>query len=283
MQRLLLLLAVVFSSLLTLWLFLLILSGLTSLLAPLETQIWLFYSTLTLLFAIGAWLLSRDVARWSVGVRELSVGETWLRDVVRELSERAGLKATPKVGVYESFEVNAWATGPTRNLAMVAVSTRLLETLPRPAIEAVIAHEIAHVANGDMVTMTLLRAWINALVLIPAHFTTCLVTRAVNPRGKAAVYLLTFSILQILISPLGSLWVNAFSLRREFRADQDGAALTSVEQMRNGLMTILHTQTELDDSHQLLSGFKILGHSADNWGALFLSHPTLDQRIERLT
>jgi heat shock protein HtpX len=283
LNRILLFFAVVTLSLFTLWLFFLALVGLTGLLAPLETQLWLAYSLFAFTTALGAWLLSRVTARWSLGVRALNENELWLAECLARLADKAGLRKPPELGVYESFEVNAFATGATRKRALIAISTGALASLPRPALEAILAHEIAHVVNGDMVTMTLLRGWINALVLIPARITARLVSQAATARQRGSIYFLTYLVFQLLVCPAASLLVCSVSRRREFAADAAGAKLVPKDQMRTGLMSLRDVYGEVDDCHQAFQALKISGHSARALAALFLTHPTIDARISRLT
>lgn len=282
-QRILLLLTVMALSLLTLWLFLLALVGLTGLLAPLESHLWLAYSLFALTSAIGAWLLSRGTARWSLGVRSLRADELWLKQMAEELAHKAGLLKTPEIGIYESFEVNAFAAGVSCARSLIGVSTGMIESFPRPAIEAALAHEIAHIKNGDMVTMTLLKSWINALVLLPARLIAWLTSRTADPRQRGAVYLLTYTALQLLICPAASLLVCHISRQREFRADREAAKLISTEQMRAGLTSLREVYGLVDDTHQAFQALKISGHSAEAFASLFFTHPTIEQRIRRLT
>jgi len=270
----------------TLWVAFLLLVGCLGLHAGMETRIWIVYSALGSVGAFVSLASSRSLAKWSMGVRLISgeenFPERWLLETVHRLAQKAGLQVMPEVGVYESFEINAFATGPTKKKSLVAVSQGLLDQLPREAIEGILAHEVAHIANGDMVTMTLLQGVLNTMVLIAARLIARLVSRSAHPRTQGAVYLLTFICLQIVLSPFASLVVCYFSRRREFRADRDGAALVGLGKMRSGLTSLRAVYGDVDDSHLALSTLKISGHSAEKVAALFLTHPRLEDRLRQL-
>ncbi|MCL0078039.1 M48 family metalloprotease, partial [Peptococcaceae bacterium] len=156
---------------------------------------------------------------------KLSPAEKELLEMVYRIAKKAGLKKMPEIGIYPSKEVNAFATGPSRNNALVAVSSGLLEHLDRDAVEGVVAHEVAHIANGDMVTMTLLQGIINTFVVFLARIVAYFVSSMVRSEMAGIVYITCVIIFQIFFSILGSIVVMAFSRYREYQADAGGALL----------------------------------------------------------
>ncbi|MGE0526441.1 MAG: protease HtpX [Bdellovibrionales bacterium] len=252
-----------------------------------EGSILFFYVLLGFGGAFISLALSRVIAKWSMGVRVIdphttSPVERKLLETVHDLARKARLPAMPEVGIYDSPEVNAFATGPTKARALVAVSTGLLERMDREAVEGVLGHEIAHIANGDMVTMTLIQGVINTLVLIVARLVSSLVANQVDERARPGVQLLVFYALQIVLSILGSIVVCYFSRAREYRADAGGARLAGRDRMLSGLKSLRHVYGHVDEEHQALATLKISGHPARTLTALFATHPPLEERIRRL-
>ncbi len=230
--------------------------------------------------------LSRVMAKWMMGVKVIDPntqhpGERKLLETVYSLAQRAKLPAMPQVGVYESPEVNAFATGPTKSRALVAVSTGLLERMDNQAVEGVLGHEIAHVANGDMVTMTLIQGVINTLVLIVSRIVASLVASQASERARPMLEMVVFYALQIVLSIFGSMVVATFSRRREFRADAGGARLAGREHMLKGLRSLQGIYGQVDDEHKALATLKISGHPGGLM-ALLATHPPLEERIRRL-
>lgn len=232
--------------------------------------------------------LSRVMAKWMLGVEiidpERAQGPAAeLVQTVHHLARGAGLPALPEVGIYGSPEVNAFATGPTRARALVAVSSGLLGRMGRDEIEAVLGHEVSHIANGDMVTMTLLQGVVNAFVMFFARIIAFAVSQNVKEESRRAMrYLATF-LLEIVLSLLGAMVVAWFSRRREFRADAGGASLTGRQEMINALRA-LRRELEgvgVDDSQPALAAFKISGRR-HGFLALLASHPPLEDRIAAL-
>ncbi len=251
-----------------------------------ESTIWLWYAVLGFGGALISLAMSRMMAKWSMGVRVIdphttNPTERRLLEMVYSLAQKAKLPAMPEVGIYDSPEVNAFATGPTKSRSLVAVSTGLLQRMDQDAVEGVIGHEVAHIANGDMVTMTLLQGVINTLVLIVARLISTVVANNVEERSRPTVQLLTFYALQIVLSILGSLVVCYFSRWREFRADAGGARLAGRDRMLAGLRSLRGIYGQVDDEHQSLATLKISGHSR-SFLALFSTHPPLEERIRRL-
>jgi heat shock protein HtpX len=210
--------------------------------------------------------LSRVMAKWMMGV------------VVIPPDTRE-----PEVGYYPSPEVNAFATGPTRNRALVAVSAGLLQRMDRTQLEGVLGHEIAHISNGDMVTMTLVQGVINAIVMFLARVIAFFIAnRGRDEESSSAPNYLVIFALEMGLSVLGMLVVSAFSRRREFRADEGGAKLAGRTSMIKALEALQSTVAYADLTHkEALATLKISG-KPKGFFALFSTHPPLEERIERL-
>lgn len=231
-------------------------------------------------------LMSRRMALWTTGARVLepaapaAEADRWLLASVRRLAERSGLPM-PMVAVYDAPEPNAFATGPSRRSSLVAVSTGLLATMNREEVEAVLAHEISHVANGDMVTLTLLQGVLNTFVLLLARVIGQTVDRVVfqNRDGAGVGYAVTSVVAQIVLGLLASLVVCAFSRWREFRADAGSARLVGPDAMVAALQRLGRpsSETDLPDS---VRAFGIRGNTA--WSRLWSTHPPLSDRIAAL-
>ena len=232
--------------------------------------------------------ISRITAKWMMGVKVISPdtaqGETGeLVRTVHHLARAAGLEKMPEVGYYDSPEVNAFATGPTRNRALVAVSAGLLQRMHRNQLEGVLGHEIAHIANGDMVTMTLVQGVINAIVMFLARVIAFFIAnRGRDEEGSSGPSYLVIFALEMGLSVLGMLVVSAFSRRREFRADEGGAQLAGRTNMIKALEALQSTAAYADLTHkEALATLKISG-KPKGFFALFSTHPPLEERIERL-
>ncbi len=234
--------------------------------------------------------LSRKMAKWMMGVKliDQSTRDSRLQSIVlrvHEYSKRAGLTVMPEVGVYDSPDVNAFATGPSRSRSLVAVSTGLLDRMNDAETEGVLAHEVAHIANGDMVTMTLIQGVINVFVMFLARILANIVGQFVDENKRFIVQFAVIIALEILLGMLGMLVVSAFSRKREFRADLGGAKYAGKEKMLAAL-TKLKVNSRIDlsqeDDQPALASFKISG-KASRFSKLFSTHPDLDDRIERLT
>jgi heat shock protein HtpX len=241
--------------------------------------------------------LSRLMAKWMMGVQVIppNTNDPVLRQLVETvhgLARGAGLPALPEVGIYDSDEVNAFATGPTRSRALVAVSTGLLQRMGSREVEGVLGHEITHVANGDMVTMTLIQGIINAFVMFLARVLAFVIGSAMRSRdddrdtGGGWMQFLLVMVFQIVFSILGSLVVCWFSRWREFRADAGGAKLAGRENMINALRALrrLHDPEVAAAEASRAQAFQSLKISGQTSGllALFATHPPLEQRIARL-
>ncbi len=188
----------------------------------------------------------------------------------------------PEVGVYDSPEVNAFATGPSKSRSLVAVSSGLMRGMRREEIEGVLGHEVAHIANGDMVTMTLLQGVVNAFVMFAARIVAHLMTRGSDGRqgSGGGMYFLIVIVLQIVFGILGSIIVSWFSRQREFRADYGGATLAGKDDMLAALRRLQANRELVDPRHEALATMKISG--TGRWMVLFSTHPPLETRIAAL-
>ncbi|MHB0994780.1 MAG: protease HtpX [Elusimicrobiales bacterium] len=231
--------------------------------------------------------ISRVSAKLMMGVKVIdpATAQGEAGDLVRtvhRLAAAAGIDRMPEVGWYDSPEVNAFATGPTRNRALVAVSTGLLERMDRKQVEGVLAHEVAHVANGDMVTMTLVQGVINAVVMFAARVAAFFISQRFREESRRTVNMLTTLVLEIALSLLGAMAAAWFSRRREFRADAGGAALAGRESMLSALKA-LKRNAELAElePQPALAALKISGKRG-GFMALLSTHPPLEARIAAL-
>ena len=239
--------------------------------------------------------ISRIMAKMMMGVKVIdpaspgSPTERSLVDTVHRLAERAGLTTMPQVGIYDSPEINAFATGPSRRRALVAVSSGLLQRMDGPAIEGVLAHELSHVANGDMVTMTLLQGVVNTFVMFFARIAAWAVAQALSgdrerDRGGVSpvIHFIAVMVFQIAFSLLGAIVVAAFSRWREYRADRGGATVAGREKMIRALQELkAEFETPVDNRHPSIAALKINGQPSRIL-ALLASHPSLDKRIDAL-
>ena len=242
----------------------------------------------SLIWGMGGAFISLQMSRWiakrATGV-QLIDGRTadsnldWLYQTVERLTRQANLPM-PEVGVYNSPEVNAFATGPSKSRSLVAVSSGLLRSMRPDEVEGVLAHEVAHIANGDMVTMTLLQGVLNAFVIFFARVIASVVTRTDDGRRGGGMYFLVVIVLQIVLGILASLVTAWFSRHREFRADAGGAHLAGRERMLGALRRLAANRELVDTSHQALATMKI--NDLPAWASLFSTHPPLEARIAAL-
>jgi heat shock protein HtpX len=203
---------------------------------------------------------------------------------VERLTQQANLPM-PEVGVYDSPEVNAFATGPSKRRSLVAVSTGLLRSMRPEEVEGVLAHEVAHIANGDMVTMTLLQGVMNAFVMFFARLVAYAITSRGGSRddGRENSYMLTYMVtivLEIVLGIFGSMVTAWFSRQREFRADHGGASLAGRDRMLAALRRLASNRELVDTQQPALATLKISGVS--NWMTLLSTHPPLEARIAAL-
>nr|MBP9604768.1 protease HtpX [Chromatiaceae bacterium] len=229
-------------------------------------------------------LMSKGMAKRSMGVQIIDSPSTpfeqWLMTTVERQSQAAGIKM-PEVGIFDSPDPNAFATGWNRNDALVAVSTGLLQQMNRDEVEAVVGHEISHVANGDMVTLTLVQGVVNTFVVflstIIGHFVDRVIFKTEQGHGPA--YFIVSMVSQVLLSILATMIVMWFSRQREFRADKGGADLTSRNKMASALRALQRVHEPRDLPAGEFAAFGISGSIGDGIKRLFMSHPPLEERI----
>jgi heat shock protein HtpX len=244
---------------------------------------------------VGAFIslgLSRLMAKWMMGVQVIppETSDPALRelvDMVHRLARQAELPNMPEVGIYESPEINAFATGPTKSRALVAVSTGLLQRLGSREVNGVLAHEVTHVANGDMVTMTLIQGLINAFVMFLSQVLAFVISQAIrgkDDRGSFWLRYLLVQVFQVVFSILGFIVVCWFSRIREFRADAGGARLAGRESMINALRALgsLNTPELAKAEAKRSEAFQSLKISGGRVALLFSTHPPIEERIARL-
>lgn len=229
--------------------------------------------------------MSKFIAKRSMGVRVIeqpaNANEAWLVNTVHQQAQAAGI-GKPEVGVFDTPEMNAFATGANRNNALVAVSTGLLNGMSREEAEAVLAHEVSHVANGDMITLTLIQGVVNTFVIFFSRVIGFVIDRVVfkTERGHGPAFLITTIIAQMVLGILASMIVMWFSRQREFRADAGGAKLAGRENMIGALERLRRGHSEpLPDSMAALGISGGIGHGLKR---LFMTHPPLEERIAAL-
>ncbi len=228
--------------------------------------------------------LSKTMALRSVGAEIITQprneAERWVLQTVHSQAERAGLPK-PDVAIYHSNDVNAFATGASKNNSLVAVSTALLNQMTRDEAEAVLAHEVAHIKNGDMVTMTLLQGVLNTFVIFVSRMIAKVAASNRDGETSSGMYFLISMVLEIVFGILASIIAMWFSRYREFRADAGSAELVGKQKMIAALQRLksLHEPQELEGQ---LAAFAINGKRGGGLRELFMSHPPLEKRIEAL-
>lgn len=237
----------------------------------------------------GGAFISLAISKWSakrgMGVQIIEnpthPQEKWLIETVARQAKQAGI-GMPEVGIFQSDDVNAFATGMSRNNSLVAVSSGLLRQMTTDEAEAVLAHEVSHVANGDMITMGLMQGVVNTFVIFLSRLVGFFVDRVIlkNERGLGIGYFVSSIIAQILLSFFATAIVMWFSRRREFRADEGGANLAGKQKMIDALKRLRGNQAE--DLPGEFAAFGINGGKPTGLRALFMSHPPLDERIAAL-
>ena len=242
----------------------------------------------SLVWGFGGALISLAISRWmakqAMGV-QLVDGSTghadldWLYSTVEQLTRKAGLPM-PEVGVYDSPEVNAFATGPSKTRSLVAVSSGLLRSMRREEVEGVLAHEVSHIQNGDMVTMTLIQGVVNAFVIFFARVIANIVRQLVDEKVSYLVYTLTAIVLDIALGVLGMVVVAWFSRAREYRADAGAAVLSSRGNMIAALKRLMANKELVDNTQPQLATMKING--GKGFLSLISTHPPLESRIAAL-
>ncbi len=242
------------------------------------------------LFGFGGSFISLAISKW---MAKRSTGavvienprdptERWLVETVRRQAEQAGI-GMPEVAIYDAPEINAFATGMNRNAALVAVSTGLLRSMTRDEAEAVLAHEVSHVANGDMITLSLIQGVVNTFVIFLSRVVGYVVDRVIlkNERGHGIGFFVSTMIAEVVLGLLASIIVMWFSRLREFRADAGGAQLAGRHKMIAALerLKAAHEPSSLPDGMQ---AFGISGGGAGGLRALLITHPPLEKRIAAL-
>ena len=238
-------------------------------------------------FGFGGALISLAISKWTakrftgaqVITQPKNSTETWLISTVQRQSESAGI-GMPEVAIYDAQDVNAFATGMWRNKALVAVSTGLLNAMTQDEAEAVLAHEISHVANGDMITLALIQGVVNTFVIFLSRVIGHLVDRVIfkTERGHGPAFWITSIVAQLVLGVLASIIVMWFSRRREFRADAGAAQLAGPQKMISALekLRLSTNQPHLPDQ---MAAFGISGTMGRGFKRLFMSHPPLEERI----
>lgn len=233
-------------------------------------------------------LMSKWVAKRATGAQVIDPQrpgnevEAWLVQTVRRQAEQAGI-GMPEVAIYNAPEMNAFATGASRNNALVAVSTGLMQQMDRDEVEAVLGHEVAHVANGDMVTMALLQGVLNTFVIVLSRVIGRIIDQVVfkNERGPGIGYWITVMVLQVVLGILASMIAMWFSRQREFRADHGGATLAGRDKMISALRRLSGNQG-VSTLPEEVEAFGISGRMAQGARRLLMSHPPIAERIAAL-
>ncbi len=240
-------------------------------------------------FGMGGAFISLALSKWTAkrftGARVIeqpaNKTQQWLLDTVRRQSQEAGI-AMPEVAIFDTPQVNAFATGMNKNKALVAVSSGLIQNMRMEEAEAVLGHEVSHVANGDMVTLALIQGVVNTFVIFASRVIGQVVDRVVfkNEEGHGPAFWITTIVAELVLGILASIIVMWFSRKREFRADEGGARLASREKMIAALERLKGgTDDELPDQ---LAALGISGHRGEGIKRLFMTHPPLDERIAHL-
>jgi len=234
--------------------------------------------------------LSKPIAKWTTGTQVIeqptNQAEAWLMRTVQELSQRAGI-SMPEVGIFPSYQSNAFATGWNKNAALVAVSTGLLERMNEDELRAVLAHEIGHVANGDMVTLALIQGVVNAFVMFFARIIGNFVDRAIfknESDSPGIAYFVTSIIMDIVLGIAASAIVMYFSRIREYRADEAGAKLAGKQAMISALLRLKQESEMPDQMPAEMKAFAISAGKEQGFSiaALFQTHPSIDERVAAL-
>jgi heat shock protein HtpX len=263
-----------------------------------------YYGTLLIFYSIAGFggafislLFSKRMAKWSMKVQIIDPKnaqgrEQWLLNKVHEIARKANLPKMPEVGIYPGREVNAFATGPTKSNSLVAVSDGLLAAMDEDEVEGVLAHEVAHIKNGDMVTMVLLQGVINTLVMIVARVLADLVYSAMSRDNRGGGFffrIVLYQVFAMVLGVLGMIVTGTFSRKREYRADHGGARLVGNNKMIKALEKLKavypppHVMAQSEKQREAIASLQISGRIRQSKLAQLLStHPPLDQRIATL-
>lgn len=249
-------------------------------------QLLIFAAVMGVSGSLISLLLSKPMAKWSTGAQVIksprNATEAWLLQTVTELSQRSGI-GTPEVAIYASQDLNAFATGATKNSGLVAVSSGLLERLPRNEVAAVLAHEVAHIRNGDMVTLSLLQGVLNTFVIFASRVLGGIVdgflSRGQSDRGgRGPGYFIIVMVLEVVFGVLATIVAMWFSRFREFRADAGAAQLVGPQAMAAALLSLERSQSP----KQLPSNLAAFGIHGGGIARLFSSHPPIAERVRAL-
>lgn len=241
--------------------------------------------------ALISLLMSKVMAKWMAGVKIIdpNTNDPTLRHLVNrihDMARRSGLPRPPEVGIYESNDVNAFATGPSKGSALVAVSTGLLQRMSDDEVDGVLGHEIAHIANGDMVTLTLITGVVNTFAMFFSRVLANLIASNVEEKIRPIVRFVVTIVGDILFTVLGSIVVNYFSRQREYRADIGGAKYSGRQNMIAALRRLQSVYNlplqAAEDEKDMLATMKISSHKSKGIMALFKTHPDLEDRIQAL-
>lgn len=237
--------------------------------------------------AIISLLMSKTMAKWMMGLQVIdprSSDPTLSQLVYRvhALAKKAGLPKAPEVAIYDSDDVNAFATGPSKSNSLVAVSTGLLRRMSDDEVDGVLGHEIAHIANGDMVTMTLITGVVNTFAMFFSRILANLISSQVDEKFRGIVHFVVVIVGDILFTILGSIVVNYYSRKREYRADLGGARFSSRGNMIAALRRLQNVTVSNDNEKDMLATMKISNNHKGGLMALFMTHPNLEDRIKAL-
>lgn len=242
-------------------------------------------------FGFGGSFISLAISKWMakktmkvhVIDKPRNASEQWLLETVTRQAKQAGI-GMPEVGIYDSPDPNAFATGMSKNNALVAVSTGLLQNMGQGEVEAVLGHEVGHVANGDMVTLALIQGVVNTFVIFLSRVIGHFVDRVIfkNESGHGPAFWITAIVAEIVLAILASIIVFWFSRQREFRADEAGARFAGREKMIGALESLARASGRAVDMPDQMAAFGIRGGMAQGLKKLFMSHPPIEQRIAAL-
>lgn len=255
------------------------------------TVLLIFSAVFGMTGAFVSLFISRWMAKTMYGVKLIDANTRdpelqWVLTTVHALARRANLPKMPEVGIYESDDLNAFATGPSKSSSLVAVSTGLLRRMSRDEVEGVLGHEVAHIANGDMVTMTLIQGIVNTFAIFFSRLLASVIAANVEERNRPWVHMLVAIVGQIAFTILGSMIVAWFSRQREFRADQGGARLTTRSNMVAALRRLqaVHESpmTDEDEKREAIAALQISHRRRGGITGLFMTHPPLEDRIQAL-
>lgn len=244
------------------------------------SAVWGFGGALISLF-ISRWMAKKAMGVKVIDPSRATPQEMEIYQMVERISRTAGMTKMPEVGIYDAPDINAFATGRSKNSSLVAVSTGLLGAMNKSEVEGVIGHEVAHIVNGDMVTMTLIQGVVNSFVIFFSRMIAKVAASNVDSRNAHMVQLLVSIVLDIVFSILGSIVVAYFSRAREFRADKGGAQFAGREKMIAGLRRLQANFDRMQPDDSSMATMKISSKPGGIM-ALFSTHPPLELRIQRL-